>query len=377
MSIKTWPTTPNAMAKKRRYYWLDWARFLAAFWVLIVHARGFTWVRYADIQQEFKGFFTATFFALTRVGHEAVLFFFVLSGFLVGGKLIERCLHGEFDVNSYVVDRATRIYVTLIPAIALSVLLGLLRSKYTEPQVLIGNLLGLQGVFVDSVAGNAPLWSLAYETWFYILAGAIATSLVAKSNRLLAFVLVLASILVFVKLDFVLLMTWWLGAISYFVREPKKATLLIGIAGTLLGGFFMQLTSESESMRISWIYLDNIPRNVFVLIYSGSIALIVSSIANWNPKSFHLQKFEWLGSKFSTFSYSLYLTHYPLLVFWSHLTPDKQVALDFSAFCLFFLRIFTCISVALIFYALFERHTINIRRWLIARWPRAQLTSLG
>ena len=33
----------------------------------------------------------------------------------------------------------------------------------------IGNMFGLQTILVPSFGGNFPLWSLANETWYYIL----------------------------------------------------------------------------------------------------------------------------------------------------------------------------------------------------------------
>jgi peptidoglycan/LPS O-acetylase OafA/YrhL len=56
------------------------------------------------------------FFAATRLGGEAVLLFFVLSGFLVGGRIIRRAKSRTFSLKDYSVDRCSRILLPLIPA---------------------------------------------------------------------------------------------------------------------------------------------------------------------------------------------------------------------------------------------------------------------
>lgn len=350
-----------------RFYWLDWARFLAAFWVLVVHARGYSWVAYGDLQRESQGLLAAGFFAITRIGHEAVIFFFVLSGFLVGGKLLERCLNGSFDIKSYCIDRVSRIYVPLIPIIIFSILLGLIRNRYSEPAVVAGNLFGLQGVFVDTVVGNAPLWSLAYEMWFYVMAGALAVVLAGKRHRVLAFLLVLISLLIFIKLDPVLLMVWWLAACGYFLRD-SKALFWPGLIMAMVGGVCMQLTSVSETVNIRMQFMAYFPDDLFVLIFGTGLTLFVASICNRKPSSQTAQQFEFLGSKLAAFSYTLYLIHYPILALWSHSWPGKYAVMDFNSLGIFFARIIVCLLVAIIFFVLFESHTLSVRRWLNARW---------
>ncbi len=48
-----------------------------------------------------------------------VVVFFVLSGFLVGGAVIERARGGKAFMRNYLIDRTSRIYVVLVPTILL------------------------------------------------------------------------------------------------------------------------------------------------------------------------------------------------------------------------------------------------------------------
>ena len=70
---------------KEHFYWLDAIRFIAAFMVLFSHSRNDFFLAYGDLPVEDKGLGTFIFYTLGRLGHEAVIVFFVLSGFLVGG----------------------------------------------------------------------------------------------------------------------------------------------------------------------------------------------------------------------------------------------------------------------------------------------------
>ena len=69
---------------------LDLMRGTAALTVLVAHLRGNSFVEYGALPVAQHGTLTALFFFVTRVAYEAVIVFFVLSGFLVGGQVLTR-----------------------------------------------------------------------------------------------------------------------------------------------------------------------------------------------------------------------------------------------------------------------------------------------
>ncbi|MDR0605993.1 MAG: acyltransferase family protein, partial [Bacteroidales bacterium] len=144
------------------------------------HIRGNAFVEYGLLPTEQQNILNFVFFSITRLGHEAVLAFFVLSGFLVGGKVIQRLKEGTFDVKSYTIDRSVRIFLPLICALLLIVVVNLIMGEPVNFLQLIGNLFSLQGIFVSSA--TAPLWSLAYEVWFYVLIGCLAVLINNKNT---------------------------------------------------------------------------------------------------------------------------------------------------------------------------------------------------
>ncbi|HRY47654.1 MAG TPA: hypothetical protein P5186_06375 [Candidatus Paceibacterota bacterium] len=141
----------------------------------------------------------------------------MLIGFLVGGKVLDRSRNENSDAYAYALDRASRIWLPLCPALLLSAAVGSLLELPLSLGGFFGNLFGLQGVLCWSYGGNFPLWSLAYEMWFYFLAGcaAVATSSRPTNSRLWGFIGVVVCSMVFTRLDATFLFCWLLGAISY------------------------------------------------------------------------------------------------------------------------------------------------------------------
>src|ERR1700759_619613 len=50
-------------------------------------------------------------------GHVSVIVFFVISGFLVGGRTILTLRNKEFNLLDYLIHRFSRIYLVLVPAL--------------------------------------------------------------------------------------------------------------------------------------------------------------------------------------------------------------------------------------------------------------------
>lgn len=177
------------MTPDRREIALDLIRGCAALLVCTNHLR-------AASLESYQGLSSTTvlqklFYLLTSLGHQSVIVFFVLSGYFVGGSLLSR--GDAFSWRDYVSARLTRLWVVLLPALLLTlasdlvlrqVAPGVLSGAYATiwnmgPQpggeyslgveVFFGNLLFLQKIFTPVFGSNDPLWSLAYEFWYYML----------------------------------------------------------------------------------------------------------------------------------------------------------------------------------------------------------------
>ena len=111
-----------------------------------------------------------------RFGQEAVILFFLLSGFVINYSFRTK---PDKSFKTYFSKRFFRIYIPLIIAF----IVGYLSESYNagtllnpQFQYLVSNLLMLQdwhkvkpNVLATPYMENNPLWSLSYEWWFYML----------------------------------------------------------------------------------------------------------------------------------------------------------------------------------------------------------------
>ena len=100
---------------------LNYARFIAAFLVVLGHVRAALYPPFADYP--FHTPFSKAFYFFTGFGHEAVMVFFVISGFLVGGRVLDAYQRGSFRWGRYILDRGSRIYIVFLPALVFGVFL--------------------------------------------------------------------------------------------------------------------------------------------------------------------------------------------------------------------------------------------------------------
>lgn len=122
---------------------------------------------YTSLPIEQQTYANFGFYALTRLGQEAVLIFFVLSGFLVGGRSIEKLCNGTFQGRNYAIDRFVRIMLPLASALLLYIPVAIWRGADVEWANWFGCWFSLQGIYTGACI--EPLWSLSYEVWFYIV----------------------------------------------------------------------------------------------------------------------------------------------------------------------------------------------------------------
>jgi peptidoglycan/LPS O-acetylase OafA/YrhL len=292
-----------------------------------------------------------------------VLVFFVLSGFLVGGQIISRLQSGNFDLNSYVIDRATRIFVPLIPAVILTVFIGVfwLGIPFAFMQSL-GNAFGLNGVLTPTLSANTPLWSLAYEIWFYIFGGALGLVLMRKPDFLVLMVLGLC-VVVFAVLSPRYLLYWMLGAATCLFRQSRWQTqfLAIGAAVSVFSVVAHQLAVPSRSFS-----------NIILVPPDVSEAMLAMGLCLCLPYLTNMQSdgtpgiVSTIAGLLAGMSYTLYLFHYPILLALDVVLP-KADSISISSVSLFSLRIAICFGCAVVFYLCFEHQTVKLRRYLNLR----------
>jgi peptidoglycan/LPS O-acetylase OafA/YrhL len=345
------------------YPWLDLTRFIAAFMVLCCHARGGSFIEYGLLSAEQQHPLIFGFFSITRLGHEAVLAFFVLSGFLVGGKVIQRLKEGTFDIKSYTIDRAVRIFLPLIATLLFIMIVNLIMGQPNNMLQLIGNLFSLQGIFVSSA--TAPLWSLAYEVWFYILTGSLAV-LISRNNTIqhINYLIIFIVFLVFTKLEAIYLFVWIFGALSIlFVSCKNRFVLRSSIALVFISIALLQLTGESRSIQIGFLrYLPS--RDVIQLFFALFMSIMIQQLLLFMPRRKFAVKIDKAGTYLAKFSYTLYLTHYPLLGLLNYWGFPKSEQVNATSVGFYLLQMLICLVAAYVLYLGFEKHTVVVKRYI-------------
>lgn len=369
----------QATEDTRRFYWIDWARFLAAFAVLLTHARSSTWVNWAELPQAGRTASAYFIYTISRFGHEAVIIFFVLSGYLVGGKLIERVRTGAFDVRKYALDRAARIYVPYFPALIFSAIVWNLTGGGVSATSFVINMLQLQKILGPSFAGNDALWSLAYEVWFYVIGGAFAAACVgAASTRTVSLMVGVFALGAFVKLFPIYLLCWMIGAFGYaagsalvFARDWIVGSMLF-VGGVCISQY-ASLANATEALAYIGFDAKSTPlAQVGFLVMCLGVVMVIRAIASRAPGSAFGLRIERIGASLAAGSYTLYLTHYPALHICEKLDPVRHTSVGLSAWMSFGLRLAASGIIAYVFYRLFESKTAAVKKWISARLTTAR-----
>jgi len=106
---------------------LDLVRGGAALAVMLGHLRNLFFVDFSEVAGNSTPLVEIVYL-VTGFSHYAVMIFFVLSGFLVGGSVLRGRMDGTWSWSLYSTNRLTRLWVVLIPALLLGAILGPLRD---------------------------------------------------------------------------------------------------------------------------------------------------------------------------------------------------------------------------------------------------------
>lgn len=355
--------------EKNHFYWLDALRFIAAFMVLLSHTRNTFFPAFGDLPTDQQNIFSMAFTMFCRMGHEAVIIFFVLSGFLVGGRGLERIQNGTMNVKSYAIDRFTRIYPPLIAAVVFYFITSLLvHGEYIgcvpfSWTTAIGNLLNLQGICCQSLV--SPFWSLSYEMWFYIIFGVLAVLLTTKNDyvKIVSIVLfVLASSVFVLGLNYNYLFIWLMGAIAYIVR-PKtrsKLVLFLSLVGFFVTILYWQLSKDTRSIEFAIKGTNN---DFLEILMSLMACLFIQQIILFEPQKKFTKRIEKGIGNLAKFSYTLYLSH-RIVFLWimAYLIPYQTCQFTAIGIIKFIAILIITTFICWLIYLVSERYSPYLRR---------------
>jgi peptidoglycan/LPS O-acetylase OafA/YrhL len=370
---------------------LDLIRGVSAIAVMLYHLRGLFFVDFPFLID--KSLVSAGLYAVTGYGHQAVMVFFVLSGYFIGANVMNRVGKGQWTWRHYLVNRLTRLYLVLFPALVLGAVWDQIGMripqaasfyygglyKFYSPSVslrstipvFLGNLFFLQS-FVSPVFGsNGPLWSLSYEFWYYIVFPACVLAAAAWPgirNRA-AYLVLTVFLLWFVGPQISLyFLIWLMGAL---VSRLRRATVLVAPRTQLVfsmgtGLIFFGVLAWNRTHRFpSEFVTDSAMGSCFALwlyaIVLGSRDDVSSAYAT-------------VAKKLSGFSYTLYVTHFPALLLLRGLLDPKGSWQPDPRHLLYALGIALLMLIYSYLVAKFtEARTASVRRRLRQPWmPRTK-----
>ena len=349
-------------------------RGLAAVQVAAAHLRSefFPGLRsIADPPLAYQGLAFFTGFA-----HQAVVVFFLISGWLVGGSLLARIGRPQ-ALQAYAIDRGSRLWTVLVPTFTLMLLFGVFAGELIPNTIdyaqsnnysllsFVGNLFGLQTVTMVQFGGNYPLWSLANETWYYLIFPLLLVLVTdaTPARRALA-MLSLVAIALFLPYAMTLyFLIWLLGALFSRVRvDCSNAVrwLMLAVFGAV--AVYFRLTGYNDDMTAASFVQD--------LVYSLVFLMFLCSMhMKADPASRPLARLHSGAKFFAEFSFTLYVFHVPLIKLMQHvglkvwggyrLSPSSWI--DYG---IYFALLAALLGLCYGSYLLFESHTPKVRRWL-------------
>jgi peptidoglycan/LPS O-acetylase OafA/YrhL len=283
---------------------------------------------------------------LFALGHEAVVIFFVLSGYVIAFVAETK----EKTLTEYSVSRISRIYSVAIPAIVITMLadqIGFSLNQEAYPSGyqawdypairVVGSLFFLNEFWHLSIQtfSNVPYWSLNYEVWYYI-SFAVLTYISGRKKWLL-----FAAIVLLLGPKILLLMPiWWLGVYLYRAQKLTElsskaamAILLFSLAGLVafvqynVSGWGWDLSKQivgpdnHELLAFSRYFISDYILALLVAAHFVAIRVLAAELFGWLNHAKRPIRY------FSSFTFAIYLFHQPLLLLFEALLVTGDAAL--------------------------------------------------
>lgn len=313
---------------------LNASRWLAAFLVVTGHARHLILVDFQFV--EHKTLFLKGIYFFTGLGHEAVVIFFVISGFLVGGLTLEKWQARGPNIAAYASARVSRIYTVLIPALLAGLILDLIGLNWVNASELytnsvkyhtislnseisaglnittfVANLFMMEGFLTGTFGSNGPLWSLAYEWWYYCIFALVCATFTGAGNIRIIYAAIAVTLAIWLPEKLILWGTIWiLGIVAHawvkaFDWRPHPA---FGLGLILVVLAASRLSHNQDNVANQESILLEFCRDFAV---GTAFALAIISAAGMKERALWPNLHQWLAE----FSYTTYLFHFPAMVF--------------------------------------------------------------
>ncbi|MBN8507281.1 MAG: acyltransferase [Burkholderiales bacterium] len=268
----------------------------------------------------------------SQYGHPSVIVFFVLSGFVIAYVADTKERHWIDFASS----RLARIYSVVVPAIVLTLILDFCgRRLYAElydypfdhlALRMAASALMLNEVWFVSITylSNVPYWSINYETWYYALFG-LVYFLPRRSGLLAA-----AAILLMLGPKILLLLPVWAAGVAlYRWRRLQQISPAFGAALAIISfvaiplfhwiGIFSGITAWTAAV-LGEHWFRELTFSRFAVGDYLLCLLVMMNFAGMRRIADHLAPvllaIERPVRAMAAYTFTLYLMHQPLFLFW-------------------------------------------------------------
>jgi len=292
---------------------------------------------------------------LFRFGSEAVIMFFILSGFVIKYSW-EKSQDKSF--RNFFFKRFTRIYIPLIFVLLLAFLIkSYHEGGLADPEwkTLLGNLFMLQDIaslkpnVISSVyMGNGVLWSLSYEWWFYMLFFVLSKKIKpAQLNTWVNMITIIAALSYLIYPFFLnrILMyfaIWWIGVrfadtylkVELYTFKSIKvySYVLISILAILGVNFYINF-EYTKIYNYPLVAFPFIELRHFVFAILAMFAGIIWNKLHWFGFNNIFGVFKYL----TPFSYAIYISHHYLVIEATYLSFINNKIIEYSIYLILML----------------------------------------
>jgi peptidoglycan/LPS O-acetylase OafA/YrhL len=326
----------------------------------------------------------------TGFAHAAVVVFFVLSGYLVGGSVLRDLQRDRFSWPKYALKRLTRLWTVLVPALVLCIVFDAVslsvfpmtrvvslgqfsRNLHGWPGSIqflhyLGFLQSIDRLRIPPFGTDWALWSLSNEFWYYALFPILAVSLIGTHYpRLLRVALAALAIILFWVLgpDITASFPVWLCGVVAYLAPAKIPTRLQLPATIALSIQFCCVALLMRSVEVGRVRADLLVALSFTLLLYALLHQVGPASTTLYSRLAHILSFP---------SYSLYAIHIPLIVLLAAFCEARFPQLfRHTELCGAIIAAVVLVYTG-VFYMLFERNTDRIRRSIEAYLFRCRVS---